>query len=397
MSKIQLAKYIDCTGCGACKASCAKDAILFDYDENGHLRPSINHSTCVQCGQCQKHCPVLNDNKLIRHNPFKLKTYTAWTNNNDLCLKSTSGGIFAQVAIDFINNKHGYVYGVMLSDHNTCEHIEINKVDDINKIVGTKYIQSDASNVYKSIKHHLLHSEPCLFSGTPCQIAGLYTYLQNITPENLYTIELICHGVPSKYITDLACKYYGADHILSYRDKRDGWHKGYSCVYVKNDGQIIENQPREFFSRRIGIAERLSCYNCKYANISRLADLTIGDQWGLMSKYPERKRYGASLVICNTSKGEEMLVSDNISLDLNENTTLNAPTLFMPRNMIHITQWIKYIKKLPLKWQFIFVSLDYKKQPILGFVELYRRYRERQFWKCFRNFLNSERERLGWK
>lgn len=356
---IKLAKYKDCTGCGACKASCSKGSILFDYDNNGHLKPSIDHDRCIECGLCQKHCPVVNDNKLDWHDPKDYLTFTAWTIDNDVAYHSTSGGVFAQIAIDFISLRNGFVYGVELSNHNTCKHVEIASIGDLGRIVGTKYIQSDASCVYPLIRQHLLHSEPCLFSGTPCQIAGLYVFLQNISTENLFTVELICHGVPSKYITDLACKYYNADHILSYRNKETGWHKGYSCKYVKGDGYIIEDKYNDFFFRRFGIAERPSCYHCKYARIERLADLTIGDQWGLMKKYSERKKYGASLVLCNTQKGK-MLIDGSTMLhkEKNELSTLNAPTLFLPVNLFSITNWIWLIKKLPIRYQYAFATLD---------------------------------------
>ena len=394
--KIKLAKYSDCTGCGSCKAACHKNAIIFDYDKNGHLYPFIDETKCIRCGQCQKKCPILNPQKLQWGNPLYIRTFTAWSKDNELCVNSTSGGVFAQLAHDFINKYQGYVFGVELSDHNTCKHIEVSKIQDVSKIVGTKYLQSDASESYRMIQTHLLHSEPCLFSGTPCQIAGLYCFLGNISTEKLYSIELICHGVPSKYITDLACKYYDADHILSYRNKETGWHKGFSCKYQKSSGEVIENQPDDFFFRRFGIAERLACYKCKYAKINRLADLTIGDQWGLMEQYPERIKYGANLSVVNTPKGLELLCSDNISIDENQTSTLNAPTLFAPREMPHITRLISMLKKLPMKWQYIIATLNWKEAKILLPVELYMRIKEKNYQKRIQTIILKTRKSLSW-
>lgn len=222
----------------------------------------------------------------------------------------------------------------------------------MDKILGTKYIQSDASTTMKDIKKNLKSGNPCLFCGTPCQVAGLYAFLGNTDKDNLLTVELICHGVPSKLVTDFSCRHYGADHILSYRNKKSGHHKEFNCTYIKKDGQVVENQSKDFFSLTFGSTDRLSCYRCKYARIERVADISLGDQWGLHDKYPERKALGSNLVICNTRKGRHVLLnSANIYSEQNENKTLDAPTLFMPIAIPHsaITPYMHIVAKLP-KW-----------------------------------------------
>lgn len=399
MNTPKLASHRDCTGCGACKSSCAKGAITFGYDRNGHLRPVVDSRMCVNCGLCVKHCPIVNDNKIIRHDPHQLTTYTSWTKNDDLCLHATSGGVFSQLAIDFLHKGNSKVYGAYLTDHNTCHHIGIDSPKDLPKIVGTKYIQSDASGVYGEIKQLLRKGMACLFCGTPCQIAGLYAYLQYVSVENLLTIELICHGVPSKLATDIACGYYDADHIISYRNKNTGHHKGFCCTYLKTSGQLVENQREEFFSRFFGSTDRPSCYRCKYARIERVSDISLGDQWGLHSKYPERAALGSNLVVCNTEKGRNALLeSQYIESHKEANRTLNAPTLFMPitTDLSSTTPYLHYIIKLPktvseevicMNWQKHFWLVPIK---IIGFIE-------RKIWSYrFKKTLIRTRKKYNW-
>ena len=394
----KLAKYSQCSGCGACAASCNVGALTMDYDKNGHLMPIVDESKCIKCGKCTKSCPILNENRVNRNNPKDISTYTAWAKDNKVCMQATSGGVFSQLAIDFLTLPNATVYGAFLTDYNTCHHIEINDTKDLRLIVGTKYIQSDASKVFPSIRKHLKNNDPCLFCGTPCQVAGLLSFLGKTNTENLYTIELICHGVPNKITTDIACKYYGATNIVSYRDKTKGHKKGFSCTYKNSKGELLTFE-NCFFSQIFGSTDRLSCYRCKYARIDRVADLTLGDQWGLHDKYPQRHNLGSNLVMCNSKKGERLLTANpNIEKDLNKNVTLNAPTLFMPiqTGATSNTAIMCLVRHLPVKMQFNILTNNWRKALYLIPWMVLKRVNRFIYERRFKAKLLKVRTELGW-
>lgn len=396
--KYKLAKYSECSGCGVCAASCNVGAITLDYDKNGHLAPVIDRQKCIECGKCEKSCPIINQNRIKFNDPKEICTYTAWTKDDDICLQATSGGVFLQLATDFLLQPRASVYGAFLTNNNTCHHIEINSKDDLHLITGTKYLQSDVSRVFPLIKRHLKNNQPCLFCGTPCQVAGLYSFLGNASTEQLYTIELICHGVPSKITTDLACKIYNAVHIVSYRDKKSGHHKGFNCTYKTKTGELITIQNCEF-SKMFGATDRPSCYRCRYAQIARIADLTIGDQWGLHDKYPQRKSLGSNLVMCNSEKGKKwFLGSNNIEKDLNPNITLNAPTLFMPvkTGVTNKTSLLFLLDYLPIKTRINIISENWRKAPWLIPWIAIKRLNVCIYKKQFKRKLVQVRKLLGW-
>ena len=307
----------DCCACGACLNICPKQAIKMQEDENGFLYPIIDNNKCIKCGLCVKTCALQNSK--LTNTP--LKTYAAQSNNTDL-KKSASGGIFASLAINEIK-AGGVVYGAALENVNgklICRHIAVNNVTDLEKLQGSKYIQSNIGNIYQDVKKNLLEDKTILFTGTPCQVDGLRAYLGK-KYENLYCIDIVCHGVPSNkmfqdYIETLEKKYNDKIIDFKFRDKTKGWGltaKGYTA---KGYTAIISANVSSFYYYFLkSYIYRDSCYSCKYACKNRCGDITIGDYWGIETAHPEvlnnntelDYKSGISCLIVNTYQGNKLI------------------------------------------------------------------------------------------
>ena len=402
--KIKLASYNDCTGCGACKASCNKDAIAFDYDRNGFLRPTIDNDKCIGCGLCAKNCPILNKEKLVYNNPFEYTCYTAWTKDDELCKRCSSGGVSTQLMIEFLSCDNSVVYGASMSDHNTCEHVMATSKEGLESIIGTKYIQSDASWAIKDALKKLKEGKRVLFSGTPCQVAAIYCIVPYKYRAKLFTIELICHGAPSKLCSDYTCKYYDCVNIIAHRNKNFGWfidgRKHTSLPMMTRGGKIKYIDGKSFFSGCYSHFMNPSCFNCSYAKPERLADLTIGDQWGLAGLLPDRAYLGASSVIACSEKGQSLLRNSGLYLRQDKMSTINAPNIFHPTWKI-VGQWLArhaYIAdSLSPQKAFAFLQLDHRIMPILFPIKVILR-----IDRFFNRFLNDKiikqtRKKYNWK
>ncbi len=400
--EIKLASYNDCTGCGACKASCNKDAIYFDYDRNGFLRPVIDNDKCIGCGLCAKNCPVLNREKLKYNDPFKYTCFTAWTKDDELCMKCTSGGVSTQLMTDFLECENSVVYGASMSDHNTCSHVKATNVDELEPIIGTKYIQSDASWAIKDAVKSLRAGKRVLFSGTPCQIAGLYSIVSEKYLDNLYTIELICHGVHSKLCTDYVSKFFSCKNVITHRNKKNGWcidgkHISSMSLLTEDGKLIVVCGGHSFFS---GCFKNPSCYNCDYAKPRRLADLVIGDQWGLANQLQDRSFLGASSVIVCSGRGRALLKKCGLYLREDAMSTISAPDFFHP-NWLLAGAWIArhaYIAKhLSLKKAFAFLQLNHREIPLLIPIKMIMRFGSLHNKKKNKEIINNIRKKYNWK
>lgn len=224
----------NCTGCMACGDSCPHRCISYPEGKDGHWHAVVDKSKCIQCLRCEDSCPVLKRKKPL--STFS-QPYASWSKNTDLRSASSSGGTFAQIATRFIQNG-GYVVGAVI-DGVKVKHIVINRLEDLHLLQGSKYIQSNTHGVYAHVKQLLSAGEKVLFSGVGCQVAAIYNFLPQRLWENLYTIDLICHGVPSP----LDLKRYFDMHdakiveIKSFRDK--SWKAGYAMTCIDKDGNIV--------------------------------------------------------------------------------------------------------------------------------------------------------------
>jgi len=372
--KPSLAKRDLCSGCGACAASCPRSAITMEYDKNGFLMPFCDEKKCVACKRCEQKCPVLNAEKIEFSNPKNIEFYSAWSKDKDICRLSSSGGVASQIAKDFLGKEGTVVYGAHLTNSNSVHHIRITNTDDLPKIQGTFYIQSDASLVYPQVKKDLNSGLIVFFCGTPCQISALYSFLGSKHVDNLFTAEVICHGVASQISVDLATKYYGADHIVSMRDKRDGWCSastrgiGQRSTFVKKDGSYVyTDRKSDMVGKMLDSCHRLSCTRCMFAQVQRVADLSLGDQWKLWEEIPERWNDGASLVLTNSEKGRLMLSSNNIECIPISGKDVNCYTLFYPGCSRYLTigNWLWLVKKFPLNFAISILCKNWRKNPLI--------------------------------
>ncbi len=296
----------NCTGCSACKEICPKDAIYMIYNKDGFLNPRIDNEKCVNCGICINHCPSFKPYYLNNKSP---KCYAVWADDGIRAV-SSSGGFFSVIACYFLE-KNGYVCGAVYNDDFSVMHILTNRKENIKKMRGSKYIQSNVSGIYKEIKVQLSKGEKVLFTGMPCQIAGLYSNL-GTEYSNLYTVELVCHGITSYKVFE----YYKKDVLknkeikaLEFKKKTPwGWHAGINAEF--SDGSDYRKPAEEdaYFQAYLnGISKNVSCGKCKFNRFPRQADLSMGDFWKVtdFDKSLNDNR-GTSLVLINNEHGEEL-------------------------------------------------------------------------------------------
>lgn len=326
-----------CTGCGACVQRCPKRCIAWEKGEFGFLYPSINAAMCVQCGLCEQICPIEKKASI----PKNQRVYAAVHRSPDILARSTSGGAFTALA-QAIFQSGGVVYGAAMSDAMQVMHIRTETTAELDALRGSKYVQSDTGSTYVQAERDLKEGRSVLYSGTPCQIDGLKCFLQK-DYGNLYTVDIVCHGVGSQAYFDKYMEYarvkYGQIETLRFRSKE---YAGWSCggvVVGTSDARHTKpyrDYDNYYYSYFLsGEIYRKSCYSCKYANTQRVGDFSLGDYWGVEALHlPLPTENGCSLLIVNSEKGQALL--DTIAdLDKAEtrieqaahcNMQLNAPS-----------------------------------------------------------------------
>ncbi|TGE34866.1 4Fe-4S dicluster domain-containing protein [Desulfosporosinus fructosivorans] len=315
----------ECCGCTACMSICPKQSITMQPDEDGFVYPAVNDELCVECGLCRKVCAFQNV-PVNANEP--LATYAAVNRNQSVLAASASGGIFASLA-SIIFEKNGVVFGCAFNNDMEPEHICVDNPTNIIKLQGSKYVQSNINTTYADVKQYLEQGIGVLYTGTPCQIAGLISYLGK-NYKNLITADIICHGVPSTaffkgYIKHLEDNLKGKVIDLKFRDKSEGWGLMGKVVYEKT-GVVrerfippINSYYYSYFLK--GDIYRENCYECKYANGNRQGDFTMGDYWGIEKAHPEiETRNGVSVLLVNSTKGIELLEKIGNYLDLTPST-----------------------------------------------------------------------------
>ena len=301
---IKLCSKSDCTGCAACVNICSQRAISFILDHELFEQPVINHGLCRECHQCEQACPVIND---IPQNSIP-KVYAGFAKDTRIRTESSSGGLFSVFANDFIKN-NGVVFGAAFDQNLHVRHISAMSEDELIPLRGSKYVQSDIAFSFRETKKYLQEKRPVFFTGTPCQIAGLYGFLGG-KHENLFTCDLVCHGVPSplffkNYLLDIQRqKNITIDHVC-FR-KMDGWYVEMS--FTRQKDIICPDFDMNYYLHAFlkSYSCRQSCYQCKFAKVPRVADISIADFWGIErdDDFRDNASKGVSLLLINNQKGQ---------------------------------------------------------------------------------------------
>ena len=365
---IEIKEKKDCCGCSACAQICPKNSITMKADDEGFLYPSVNKDTCVNCGLCEKICPVLN--KPASNQP--LATYAAKHKDTEVKLKSSSGGMFTALA-EYILKQGGVVFGAAFDKDWQVSHQWAENLEALDKLRRSKYVQSDINGTYKKAEDFLKAGRQVLFTGTPCQIAGLKNYLRK-DYNNLLTADIICHGVPSPAVWAKFLKEnFDVFKIkaINFREKRIAWNTFY-LSFLLDDGLLYANGKKKTFleflydklkiKKRINwgyynaffvgflyeLINRISCHNCVFRG-KRFADFSLGDLWG---KWPEiisaeDEKYGVSLVTVNTKKAKliftQLPITVNI-VDYDRAAKVNFPLETSPKAHLKHNEFFKRYK-----------------------------------------------------
>lgn len=337
MSKRVFEEKKKCSGCGKCVAVCPVSAITMVEDESTYLFPTINEDICIHCNRCVKECPFNGEHVFT----IPVDTYMAARKDKKCLMMSASGGAFASIAEHILRNG-GYVCGSIYdSKTESAKHIVTNDPKKVRRMYGSKYVQSSCEDTYRKVEELVREGNNVLFSGTPCQVAAVKSYVG--CSEKLTTVEIICHGVSSgemlksylEIISDkIAKKRRGWSYNLrlnlsnnttnictekntiknvNFRDKTQGW--SYNLRLNLSNGSSIKVPHRlsSYMTYYLsGETYRNSCYHCPYAKPERGADITIGDFWGVAREYPVLAKQfdidkGVSCVMVNTEKGQEII------------------------------------------------------------------------------------------
>lgn len=306
---INIIKPEDCCGCTACFSVCNRRAITMKEDAMGFKYPVVNKKLCNNCGLCEKVCQFNEnyDQSLQYEKPF---AYAVRHKNMKEIESSRSGAAFVALS-DWIIENGGFVYGVGFSGHFVATHKKASQKSERDEFKGSKYVQSDLGNIFAQIKKDLQDGYIVMFSGTGCQCAGLNSYVGKKLRQNLYLVDIVCHGVPSpkvweKYLKSKEKKYGETAKAVSFRDKSEkGWRDHWESITFPS-GKIYSKDYTNVFYKHICL--RPSCGNCHFCNLHRPSDATLADYWGFERTSADFNAddKGCSLLLINTQKGEDL-------------------------------------------------------------------------------------------
>jgi len=293
-----------CNGCTACIYVCPKKCITMTEDNEGFIYPVVDEYKCIHCGKCLMVC----SNTKGQNTNVKPIPYAVINNNIDVLMNSTSGGVFYALLKELFSKQNAVCYGAAYDKDLVVRHMRAETLEDSLKFMGSKYVRSDIEGIYEKVSEDLKNNKKVLFTATPCETQGLYTYLKR-DYDNLITCDVICHSNPSpkvlaRYIKCLELKNSNKVNKITFRAKSNGWANATPIIEFENGNKIEETTYSKAFSRVM--ISRPCCSECVFTKPYMVADITIGDFWGVhkltnIDNYQE----GISLVLANTKKGQE--------------------------------------------------------------------------------------------
>lgn len=324
---IEIRNKQDCCGCTACASACPKQCITMTVDSEGFQYPVIDKEKCISCHICEKKCPVNGRTKVVASPSLDKaeinrraldaagqlpETSVCFLKDEKLRQKSTSGGIFTALAL-YVLGMDGIVCGVILDDEQKVVHSFAENEVELAKMRRSKYVQSNQVGVYQRVQEELRKGRTVLYSGTPCQVAGLKSYLGN-EYENLITVDIFCHGVGSplyweKYVQYVSRKMKSPVKEICFREKTYGYNSACLAVYFQNGKSTHKGHDDDLYWTAFSknYIYRPSCYACAFKSVNHVADFSIGDFWNA-GKLPEKFRLanGCSLVLCHSEKARDI-------------------------------------------------------------------------------------------
>lgn len=318
---IRISEKEKCVGCHACYNICPTHSISMQIDVDGFWYPVVDIEKCIHCGRCEKVCPVL---KQAKRNEEQLQIYGACSVDEDIRFQSSSGGVFSVLALHVLN-KGGIVYGASFNSNFQVQHIGISSVTELDKLRGSKYVQSQIGDIYRDVKQQLRNGKMVLFTGTPCQVDGLNNFLGR-TYDNLITQDIVCHGVPSPMVWEKYLRFqekisHSKPIHISFRDKAHGWKKYAVTIDYENGKRASCICWQDLMMRAFlkDICLRPSCYACPSKGVHRSSDITLADFWNIDHVIPKMDDdKGVSLVLCHTLKGERLFSEVKDKLNYHE-------------------------------------------------------------------------------
>ena len=356
-----LGEKIECSGCGACSVYCPKNCIKMLPDEEGFLYPQINEQLCLHCGLCKKICDMAKEKK----DANSISAYGAFSNNEEIRLNSSSGGLFSILATYIIEEKKGVCFGACFNETLKVVHKWVDNISDLKDLCGSKYVQSDITKVFKDVEYFLRDNRLVLFTGTPCQVAAVKAYLEKrgISQKYLVTADIICHGVPSplvwkKYLEYRQEKERSNIKQVTFRDKTKGWRR-YALVLKYGNGtqyyKVNSEDPyMRLFLRNLSL--RPSCYHCQHKGMGRVSDFTLADFWGCEKVFnKEDDNKGTSLLLVHSDKGEVIFeaVKNKVcyeDTDYNEAISFNQSAIISSSRPPMRDMFFIDLQKKPFHW-----------------------------------------------
>lgn len=310
----------ECCGCTACFHICPINCIVMKEDEEGFLYPNIDKAKCIHCNKCKEVCP----NRNIENRNTRTQTFVGYYKDDEVRKQSSSGGIFSAIA-EWILQQKGVVFGAAFDENFEVHHIAVETKEELIKLRGSKYVQSRLENTFLEAKEYLEKKRKVLFTGTACQIAGLKNYL-SAEYENLYTVDVLCHGAPSPkiwrmYLDDKKEQYQASINKVEFRNKDDGWKNYFINIAFSNMERFYTHYYKDKFTRMFldNLDLRPSCYSCVYKELPRISDITIGDSWGVENYMPDMDDdKGTSVILVHSSNGEKIFQEIRKNLIVNE-------------------------------------------------------------------------------